>query len=122
MFSIGSVVHLRSGGPLLTVVSSTNAQSECVYVANDGVIHSRQIPNAALILEFAAVPLAQCAEVTDQPHHAEVGSIRATPVGRNVEISNIWHKNGNKYTVEWADVRDVISALTEAYSIPLPPT
>ena len=56
MFTIGSTVRLRSGGPTLTVVSSVPTECEVAYF-DTGSFRRERFPNAALALISTAKPV-----------------------------------------------------------------
>lgn len=51
-FRIGDVVHLKSGGPEMVVLSGENSSApvQCIWHNNTGCIDSAEIPPAALVL------------------------------------------------------------------------
>ena len=52
-FAAGSVVVLKSGGLLMTVVSASNDEIECVWLGDEGELFRHSIP--AIALEAAPV-------------------------------------------------------------------
>ena len=52
-FAAGSVVVLKSGGLLMTVVSASDDEIECVWLGDEGELFRQNIP--AIALEAAAV-------------------------------------------------------------------
>jgi uncharacterized protein YodC (DUF2158 family) len=53
-YAAGSVVVLKSGGQLMTVVSATDDEIECVWLGEEGELFRHNIPAIAL----EAAPLA----------------------------------------------------------------
>lgn len=47
-FSAGSIVVLKSGGPAMTVVSSSDNEAECVWIGDIGEFFRHAIPAIAL--------------------------------------------------------------------------
>ncbi|HEY6255639.1 MAG TPA: DUF2158 domain-containing protein [Xanthobacteraceae bacterium] len=47
-FAPGDIVVLKSGGQPLTVVAVEEDSVECIWLADDGVLHRETIPNLAL--------------------------------------------------------------------------
>ncbi|MEN3385826.1 MAG: hypothetical protein V7608_5870 [Hyphomicrobiales bacterium] len=68
-YAAGSVVVLKSGGLLMTVVSASDDEIECVWLGEDGELFRQNIP--AVALEAAPVADHEEDEEDDEDEVAE---------------------------------------------------